>query len=243
MPHYYDASPAGEERHDQATLHIDGRDFSFVTSSGVFASHRVDFGTQLLLETVIEQIRAQGVKNGRLLDLGCGYGVVGVVMKRFFPAMDVVMADVNARAVRLAGDNAKRNQVAFAQIVQSDGFAGLEGMFDHILTNPPVRAGKTVVHSFFDGAYEHLTPGGRPHRGGDDVVTGPVRGVDGGQRPGETGLDLGVELVGVGRHEVEKKVGCEAHLQARPATVAVRLKVPAADQYRRGTPPSDAPGA
>ncbi len=161
MPHYYDASPQGEERHDQTTLHIDGRDFSFVTSSGVFASHRVDYGTQLLLETVIEQIRAQGTKNGRLLDLGCGYGVVGVVMKRLFPAMDVVMADVNARAVRLAGDNATRNQVSFAQIVQSDGFAGLDGMFDHILTNPPVRAGKAVVHSFFDGAYAHLVPGGR----------------------------------------------------------------------------------
>jgi 16S rRNA (guanine1207-N2)-methyltransferase len=160
MPHYYDAAPAGEERHDQATLHIDGRDFSFVTSSGVFASHRVDFGTQLLLETVIEQIRSQSTKSGRLLDLGCGYGVVGVVMKRFFPAMDVVMADVNARAIRLAGENASRNQVSFAQIVQSDGFTNLEGMFDHILTNPPVRAGKAVVHSFFDGAYKHLVPGG-----------------------------------------------------------------------------------
>ncbi len=70
------------------------------------------------------------------------------------------MADVNARAIRLAGENASRNQVSFAQIVQSDGFTNLEGMFDHILTNPPVRAGKAVVHSFFDGAYKHLVPGG-----------------------------------------------------------------------------------
>ncbi len=161
MAHYYDPSPQGKDVRQRIAYRIGGRDFSFATASGVFASHRVDFGTALMLETMHTRFQAEGIKSGRLLDLGCGYGVVGIVLKRLFPAMEVVLSDINERAVQLARENAAYNQTAFVDIVQSDGFLALEGSFDHILTNPPIRAGKAVVHGFFDEAYRHLRPQGR----------------------------------------------------------------------------------
>ncbi|MBP7402376.1 MAG: class I SAM-dependent methyltransferase [Clostridia bacterium] len=160
MAHYYDPHPEGEGRPGTAAIRIDGRDFSFDTAGGVFSSRRVDFGTVLLIEAAIAEIRRNGQGKGRLLDLGCGYGAVGIILKRAFPAMDVVLSDVNERALRLAKSNAERNQVSFARFVRSDAFEGLPETFDWILTNPPIRAGKAVVHRFFQGAYEHLAPGG-----------------------------------------------------------------------------------
>ncbi len=161
MAHYFDPHPTGAENPGTATIHIDGRDYVFDTAGGVFSRHQVDYGTILLIESAIAELRGAGIGKGRLLDLGCGYGAVGIIMKRVFPAMDVVLADINERAVRLAKGNAQRNQVAFADFRQSDAFEKIEGSFDYILTNPPIRAGKSVVYGFFDGAYERLKPGGK----------------------------------------------------------------------------------
>lgn len=120
----------------------------------------MDFGTKLLLDTAILDLHTRCIKKGRLLDLGCGYGVIGITMKRVFPAMDVVMADINQRALALTQENAKTNHSPFVTIVPSDGWANIEGGFDVVMTNPPVRAGKKTVFAFYDGAFEQLLPGG-----------------------------------------------------------------------------------
>ena len=160
MPHYFDSHPTSAERPASTPFHIDGRDYVFETAGGVFSSHRVDFGTVLLIEAAIADLRAAGAHKGRLLDLGCGYGPVGIVLKRTFPAMEVVFTDVNDRALRLAKANAEHNKVAFANYIRSDGFEKIEGVFDFILTNPPIRAGKETVRRFFEGAHEHLNASG-----------------------------------------------------------------------------------
>ncbi len=160
QPHYFDAVPAVASDPREVRCRFNGTDFSFITDSGVFSKNKPDFGSELLLETFIAERKA-GTANGvRIMDLGCGYGLVGIVAKRLFPETWITMADINERAVALAADNAARNQVKFADIRVSDGFSAVEGTFDIILTNPPVRAGKKTVFRFYEESFARLTQDG-----------------------------------------------------------------------------------
>lgn len=160
MPHYYEENPQGEsDRHViQARMH--GMDFFFTTDAEVFSKKFLDFGSRTLLEAAIEDLSEQNRKKGKLLDLGCGYGPIGIIMKRVYPAMEVTMVDINNRALELARENAETNSVKCVDIHHSDGCSEVEGLYDVVLTNPPVRAGKQTVFAFYDGAYEHLNDGG-----------------------------------------------------------------------------------
>lgn len=160
MAHYYEENPQGEsDRHViQARMH--GMDFFFTTDAEVFSKKFLDFGSRTLLETAIEDLSALNRKKGKFLDLGCGYGPVGIIMKRVFPSMEVTMVDINERALALARENAETNGVKCVDVHKSDGCASVEGLYDVVLTNPPVRAGKQTVFAFYDGAYEHLNEGG-----------------------------------------------------------------------------------
>jgi 16S rRNA (guanine1207-N2)-methyltransferase len=157
MSHYFDANPAAGHAPRLIEVRLAGHDFVFETDQAVFSRNRLDFGSSLLLETIITTL---GRKTGRLLDLGCGYGAVGIVLKRVLPALDVTLCDINERAVALARANALRNQARFLEIVVSDALRDVAGPFDIIATNPPIRAGKQTVYRFFAEAAERLRPQG-----------------------------------------------------------------------------------
>ncbi|MBO4928542.1 MAG: class I SAM-dependent methyltransferase [Clostridiales bacterium] len=159
MAHYYDENPQGESDRHVITARIHGMDFFFTTDADVFSKKFLDFGSRVLLETAIGDLTAMERKKGRLLDLGCGYGPIGIIMKRVFPSMEVTMVDINLRALDLAKENAEANSVKCVDVHQSDGCASVDGLYDVVLTNPPVRAGKKTVFSFYDGAWEHMTDG------------------------------------------------------------------------------------
>ncbi len=158
--HYFDAQPAAASDPGGFSCRFGGVDFQFVTDSGVFSRGKPDFGSELLLNTFIEQRKAGLAGGVRVLDLGCGYGLVGTVVKRLFPETSVVMADINRRAAALAADNMQRNHVKYADVIVSDGFSDVPGIFDIILTNPPIRAGKKTVFRFYEESLERLVPGG-----------------------------------------------------------------------------------
>lgn len=160
MKHYFSDKPETPSDRSRIETRIHGIDLCFVTDAQVFSKKHIDFGTRLMLDTAIVDIGARGIGRGRLLDLGCGYGTVGIAMKRVFPPMEIVMVDINERATGLARENAELNHSSHVSILESDGFSALNGMFDIIMTNPPVRAGKQTVFAFFEGAFEHLTEGG-----------------------------------------------------------------------------------
>lgn len=130
--------------------------FRFKTDHGVFSKKDVDFGSKLLLEQFIApQI------NGPILDVGCGYGPIGLTIAKLYPNELIHMVDVNERALSLAKENAQINQITNVKIYESDRlFAVNERNFAVIVTNPPIRAGKQVVHDIFTQAVEYLQPNG-----------------------------------------------------------------------------------
>jgi len=151
---YYTREPQSQSHpHDLDFTHA-GHSLRFVTDSGVFSKSRLDPGTALLLSCLPEHFDSA-------LDLGCGWGAVGVALKAACPEAQVTMVDVNLRALELALHNLFLNQLT-ATVLESDGFSALPGdaRFDLIAFNPPIRAGKEVIYRLFAESAQHLTPGG-----------------------------------------------------------------------------------
>ncbi len=154
MPHYFTKDNDHLESEKKTIWFvIHEREFRMTTDKGVFSKSGLDFGTRTLLETVTIPAGAE------VLDLGCGFGAIGVVCAVLFAAR-VTMTDVNERAVLLAKANAEANHVV-ATVVSGDGLENVPGLFDVILTNPPIRAGKAVLYRLFREAADHLLPEGR----------------------------------------------------------------------------------
>lgn len=149
---YFDVNPdAAHDIHDLAVVLL-GQKMNFYTDAGVFSKKMIDYGSQVLLST----LDFQGGES--VLDVGCGYGPIGLSLAKV-QGVTVTMVDVNERALDLAKKNANRNGVE-AQIFSSDVYEAVEGVFDHVISNPPIRAGKKVVHQVITGSFEHLKPGG-----------------------------------------------------------------------------------
>ena len=152
--HYYTASP--ESAHEARSFRtvFAGRTLAFDTDAGVFSKQHVDPGSELLCRALPEDIA------GRVLDMGCGWGAMTIMTLARFPKCEVTMADVNERALALAVSNVKKNFMD-ATALLSDGFEKVDGEFDVVITNPPIRAGKAVIYKMFEDAKAHLVPGGR----------------------------------------------------------------------------------
>ncbi|WP_059174119.1 class I SAM-dependent methyltransferase [Bacillus sp. FJAT-27445] len=154
--HYYSRKPHVESapKHWEYTLR--NVRFRFKSDSGVFSKNEVDFGSRLLIETFVLPEPA-----GSLLDVGCGYGPIGLALAKQYPDRTVHMVDVNERALELAKENAKANGIENTLVYESDRLFGVEETgFSAILTNPPIRAGKKTVHDIFAQAKEKLVANG-----------------------------------------------------------------------------------
>ena len=149
---YYAENP--DAAHDIHELRVDllGEKMTFLTDAGVFSKKMVDFGSQLLLKCL-------EVNQGEtVLDVGCGYGPLGLSLAKAY-GVQVTMVDINNRALDLARQNAERNKVE-ARIFQSNIYEQVEGKFDHVISNPPIRAGKQVVHEIIEKSRDFLKDGG-----------------------------------------------------------------------------------
>lgn len=152
--HYYTRNPASESRPVDCEYVYRDIPLAFRTDAGVFSKGEMDAGTDLLLKSLPEEM------TGDILDLGCGWGVIGICVARRWPDTRVTMADVNLRALELARGNAERNR-AEVRCLESDGMEALKGeQFDAVITNPPIRAGKQIIYRMFADAEECIRPGG-----------------------------------------------------------------------------------
>lgn len=154
--HYYSKDPKVKSQPKEWSMLLRGKTLRFKTDAGVFSKGEVDFGSRLLAESFVLP-----EAEGNILDVGCGYGPIGLSIAASFPERTVHMVDVNERALALAEHNAVQNDIANVKIYSSDALSAVTvGGFAAILTNPPIRAGKETVFNFYAGAYLKLGPGG-----------------------------------------------------------------------------------
>ena len=149
---YYAENP--DSAHDIHELKVTllGDKFSFLTDSGVFSKKMIDFGSQLLLNNL------HFSEGDTLLAVGCGYGPLGLALAKV-QGVKATMVDINNRALDLAKQNAEKNDVE-AMILSSNIYESVSGYFDHVISNPPIRAGKQVVHTIIEESKNHLLEDG-----------------------------------------------------------------------------------
>lgn len=131
-----------------------GESFTFYTDNGVFSKTGVDFGSRLLLESL-----SLSDLGDTLLDVGCGYGVFGIVLNKKL-GIKCTMCDVNRRALHLAKRNIDENKCSNCEVIESNCYENITGKYSTIITNPPIRAGKKIVYEILENARNYLEPGG-----------------------------------------------------------------------------------
>ncbi|MBS7605457.1 MAG: methyltransferase [Candidatus Bathyarchaeia archaeon] len=152
--HYFTPKPTSKMELNLINAYLRGRYFRFWTSSSVFSKRRIDPGTRLLIENMILP------EKGLVLDIGCGYGAIGIAAAALNPNIYVIMLDVNERAIWLAKRNIKLNGIANAEVRRGNLYEPVKGMlFNCILSNPPISAGMATVEAIITGAPEHMCEG------------------------------------------------------------------------------------
>ncbi len=156
MEHYYTNNPTSKSEERIIEYCIKDKVIKFTVDNGVFSKNHVDIATNFMLNVILNENIS-----GKVLDLGCGYGTIGITLSKFFK-IDLTMLDINERALHLTKENLKLNKVD-ARVIESDGFNEIKDdeKFDIIITNPPIRAGKAVIYKMYEDSYNHLNDGGK----------------------------------------------------------------------------------
>jgi len=151
--HYFTKKPTSRPLYGMIKATLRKREYKFQTASGIFSTKKIDRGTELLIKHMkIEP-------DNRVLDLGCGYGVIGIVAAS--TAKEVVLTDINQRGAGLSRNNLRLNEIRNAKVKKGNLYEPVgEQKFDVILCNLPVSAGLTVVYDIINGSKEHLNPAG-----------------------------------------------------------------------------------
>jgi len=156
MSHYYINDDKLESKPRLISFTMDGKTISLMSDNGVFSKNELDQGTEILIKSLLPL----GL-SGDILDLGCGIGTIGLTLAYLLPHVTLTCVDVNTRALALASANALSLNVSTrVRCLQSDVYSGVEGQFNYIVSNPPIRAGKKVTYAMYAGAVEHLVEGG-----------------------------------------------------------------------------------
>ncbi len=154
MTHYFKNSENTPSNRRELSFRFLGHDLVFISDNGIFSKSKPDEGSLLLAETAIEL-----KVSGKVLDMGCGYGLVGLLVKKFDPTVEVDGIDVNIRAVECASASAEKLGLEAHYFVK-DGREALDQSYDTILLNPPIRTGKETIYELYRNAYKHLNPQG-----------------------------------------------------------------------------------
>lgn len=153
--HYYNNNLETKSLEKTFTVNLLGNALIFITDHGVFSKERVDYGSRVLIES---WIREPWYK--KVLEVGCGYGPIGISLAKVHPDIHFDLIDVNLRAIDLTKRNAKLNNVHNVSVFESNIYENIKDKYDCIISNPPIRAGKVIVHQILEDAFHHLNENG-----------------------------------------------------------------------------------
>lgn len=154
MSQYFDNDNNIKHNKKIIEFYFNDKNYNLYSDNGVFSKDKFDYGTRLLLDSIdISKL------SGNVLDLGCGIGVVGIILGTINKNINIDMIDINERAISLVRDNLTLNKVK-ANVFSSDVYSNVNKKYDYIITNPPIRAGKEVVRKFLLGGYDYLNDNG-----------------------------------------------------------------------------------
>lgn len=153
MNHYYTNNSNLESKPKEIRAVFGDYSFSFITDIGVFSKGDIDYGSRVLINSF------DGPR-GRILDVGCGYGPIGIVLGTLYPKHRIDMVDINDRAIKLAGQNIKLNKLENVSVFRSNLYENVVSEYSSIISNPPIRAGKHIVHAIIEEAKDHLIQNG-----------------------------------------------------------------------------------
>ena len=154
MSQYFDNDKNIKHNKKIIEFYFNDKKYNLYSDNGVFSKDRFDYGTRVLLNSVdVDKLF------GNVLDLGCGLGVVGIILGTFNKGINIDMVDINERAIDLAKNNLVLNNVK-ANVFVSDIYSNIDNKYDFIITNPPIRAGKNVIRGFLLGSYDYLKDDG-----------------------------------------------------------------------------------
>lgn len=168
MEHYYTNNSETENNYKTIDYYINNEKLSFLTNNAVFSKSQIDFGSDLLNKTILDRFNNTDT-NKKLIDIGCGYGALGLTLGHFFDNLSLTLVDINERAIELCKHNANEllSHKNF-EIVLSNNFENIDNntntyektTFDIGITNPPIRTGKANIFAIYDGIYNHLNDNG-----------------------------------------------------------------------------------
>ena len=156
MSHYYDQEPQSVSKERTIRFEIYGKSISLVADNGVFSKNKVDEGSLYFLKTILPLNLGK-----KILDIGCGYGTIGLTIALFKDEASVDLADINTRALALCEMNARNLDIKDrVKIINSNVYSNIEDKYESIVVNPPIRAGKIVTYAMYKGAKQRLIDGG-----------------------------------------------------------------------------------
>ena len=156
MAYYFDPNPEINSQIKEIKFTLFDKEYAYYTDNGVFSKSRIDEGTYIFLKVLVPLHLT-----GRILDLGCGYGPIGLTLAQNSLDASFVLADINTRALALASKSCARLELTpRVTCLQSDIYEKIEGPYDSIVVNPPIRAGKLVTYRMYEEAKQYLIDGG-----------------------------------------------------------------------------------
>lgn len=156
MSHYFENDKNLKSEIRELSYKYNSSFFVFYSDNGVFSKNNIDYGSKLLIETYLKE---NDINEKRVLDVGCGYGFLGIMVSRVTDSY-VEMIDINKRAVHLTNMNIKRYKDFKGKTYISNVYENVEGKYDIIITNPPIRIGKEKLLEILIGAFDHLEDNG-----------------------------------------------------------------------------------
>ena len=155
MGHYFSNDDNLKSDIKEFYLTLNGEKFKFYTDNGVFSKEKLDFGSRFLIEIVLKENIS-----GNILDLGCGYGVIGIILNKILN-VPVTMIDINKRAIHLTKMNIKENNCTNINSFISDGYLEVDKKFNYIISNPPIRVNKKKLYDLIKTSKEYLLEDGK----------------------------------------------------------------------------------